>query len=89
MPNTTIWKFSLPQRSVQIPRGARIIHAGLDPNEDICIWAEVDPDAELVSRAVSIVGTGGNVPASQEHVGSFLYAPYVWHVYAEKDNSVS
>lgn len=94
----TIWKFPIKiiDRQTVVPRDAkieRVIHAGLDPSGQPCVWCEVDTywfDAsESPGGGVDlfIVGTGnpmGHVARSgASHVASFTQGPFVWHLYAE------
>lgn len=91
-----IFKYRLhpiARQHVVTARGARILSAGLDPQGDLCIWAEVpapgheDPRAfsdgpQDEARLVHIVPTGGTPPAGAAFVGTVLHLPHVWHVYA-------
>ena len=41
----TIYKYQIsivPINVVELPRGSKILHAGMDPNGQPCIWAAVD-----------------------------------------------
>ncbi len=82
----SIWKYSLDaenEQTLSLPKGAKIIHTGLDPSGTLCIWAEVNIDeAERASIAIYIYGTGHPIKADvQRHLGSLVVGPYVWHVY--------
>lgn len=62
-------------RSVQVQHG------------DICLWAEVNPNARLVDRSVLVVGTGHDLPSDvdfyayigtvQLHGGSLVFHVYI------------
>ena len=94
----TIWKFpiEITDRQVVKIHGAtlvKVIHVGLDPDGQACIWAEVVP--ENVQRrgaerlVVYVFGTGNPInfehgESAALHVGSFNDDPFVWHVYAMK-----
>lgn len=86
----TIWKFPITivdEQIITIPEGSTIIHTGLDPQGNPCIWAEVDSIAKLKRMIVYIVGTGNPLPEvdyliEPVHVGSFVQGPFVWHIYA-------
>lgn len=77
----TIWKFLLIiQRftSIQAPKGAKIIHVGLDPTGAPCVWAEVDPIHHIHELKLCVVGTGQEKPEdAKDHVGSFVQGPFV------------
>lgn len=82
-----IFKYAInPHRSfIDMPRGAKPLHAGLDPHGNACIWAEVNEKAPLVSHRVVTVGTGFHAPLPPlEHIGTYVEKPYVWHVYFER-----
>lgn len=88
----TIWKFPLldidrtnPDVTPQfdMPVGAVIRHVGRQ-GPDLYLWAEVDPQAEKVTRRFVIVGTGvGHTPEPGAYLGTVqleeLYL--VLHVY--------
>lgn len=95
----TIWKFpiKITDSQVVVTRDAkigRVIHAGLDPLGQPCIWCEVDTsyfDASESPRGgveVFIVGTGNPsgwvARAEAHHISSFIQGAFVWHVYARK-----
>ena len=55
-----IWKFPLSivdEISINMPKGAEILSVQVQKNNP-CIWALVDPYAEVVKRNFSIFGTG-------------------------------
>ncbi len=79
-----VWKFELhPFSSLSMPVGAKplSVHA---QNGNICLWAEVDTDAEKESRKFVIVGTGHPVPVEAGvFIGSALLndGALVFHVF--------
>lgn len=82
----TIWKFPLvitDRQTVPIPENGVPIHVGLDPHGNPCIWCEIPSiniDRGLLE--VFIVGTGNEMPdRAENHLGSFIQGPFVWHVY--------
>jgi hypothetical protein len=66
---------------VELPIGSKIIHAGLDPRGDICIWTESDLNAKRCKRTIYLRGTGDHPPIDATHLQSFVMDEYVWHVY--------
>ena len=95
--NRTIWKFEVkPDRScckvidegncepVSMPKGSVILSAA-DQGEGICIWAEVDPSAEMVEEFFDIFGTGHGMSEDKgrKFIDTvFLYGgKLVFHVY--------
>ena len=84
----TVWKFTLELVDYQVvamPDGARIIHCA-DQMGALCIWAEVDTDAPMVSRTVAVVGTGHRLVGGH-HVGSVMQREglLVWHIYIDRE----
>lgn len=74
---------------VMLPAGAKLLTVSAaqvpPPVADMFhLWAEVDPEAPLVSRPLSIYGTGNALP---DEPGRYLgtafcaYGALVWHVY--------
>lgn len=79
----TIWKFPLrlidgPQ-SVNIPEVASIMLVA-EQDGGPCIWAIVDPEAQLAVRIFRVYGTGHPL-GDDVWVGSYPSAPFVWHVF--------
>lgn len=78
-----IWKFVLaPWQPTQLmPAGARLIHAH-EQNGEVCVWAEVDPDAQRVLRNVMAVPTGGH-PGERVYIGTvhLVESRLVFHIY--------
>ena len=58
--NKTIWKFKLEVtdgQSIPMPIGAEILTVQTQ-NDQPCLWALVDPNAEVENRYIEIFGTG-------------------------------
>ena len=69
-------------QEIQMPQGAEIIHAGLDPQGNPCVWARVE--AENFAAPVRIVVAGTGLPLSREaggHLMSFKDGAFIWHVF--------
>lgn len=93
MKNRVIWKFVIRhgvETVVSIPREAPVRLAGKDPaSGDPAIWVEVPTPAEAVARAFVVVATGQKIEGDggfpyDLHVGSYIDAPYVWHIYERR-----
>lgn len=65
---------------------ARFIHVD-NQQERVTVWAEVRTMARECMRTLHIVGTGGEVPADADYVGSALVSggAFVFHVYADRE----
>ena len=63
--------------------GAEIIHLG-EQNDDICMWAVVDPEAEDTKRYFHVVGTGNEFdPSDKKYIGSAQVSggKFVFHIW--------
>lgn len=80
-----IWKFPLVLQSEQeilLPQEHKFIHAGLDPEGALCVWAEVQPNTEKGPRIISLRGTGHRLTGKEgPHIGSILQGSFIWHIY--------
>lgn len=90
-----IYKYTIPLGAMGMfdlsPR-AQVKMVGIDPTSGApAMWVEQDPSDVKVERRFRIVATGepiggdGNFP-SDIHVGTVIDAPYVWHIYEQRDH---
>ena len=89
---TAIWKYtvSINGATVRMPAGARLLHVA-DQNGDpmtVEVWAEVDPDVDVVDRVFVVVGTGHPYDTEVQgrtltYVGTAVTARghLVWHLF--------
>lgn len=82
----SIWKYQLEvvdQQQVLMPKNAKIISAGIDNENRICIWAIVNPSAPKHVRAIRIVGTGNPLEEADmwTFIGTVPAYPFIWHVF--------
>jgi len=69
----TVWKFVLGVSYVQdieMPAGAELLCLGRQ-NDEICVWARIDPEAPRVLRRLQTVGPG-YAGVSGIYVGTFM-----------------
>ena len=59
-----------------------VVHVGLDPKRELCVWVEIDTDAPGRTHRIVMHGTGHAVQAGCNHIGSVVHPPYVWHFYS-------
>lgn len=89
---STIYKYPLDlslancgpnRRPLENLRLEEVLHVGLDPTGEPCVWARVFPCCGINDcLTLDIVGTGCPVSNScNKHVGSFVQGPFVWHVF--------
>ena len=81
----TVWKYLLhlvSKQFIDIPKGAKPVHFATQGNQ-ICLWVEVDPNAEKEQREIRCEPTGGNMPDDgKSHLGTVvLSSQTVWHYY--------
>lgn len=69
-------------QTFDMPEGAHVVHVS-DQRGQVCFWALVDPQAELVTRQFVIRGTGHDVPHGAQYIGSAMQlgGALVWHVF--------
>lgn len=80
------------QLKVLMPRGAKIVKAEVLDVDRIYLYAEVDPDAELLPRCFDVAVDGAQVDSGLEYVISATGAGYILceegHTYREEDLEV-
>ena len=82
----TIYKYPLEVKDlvrINMPRAAKVIHAGFDSQDRLCVWVVVDTDRPLHVRAFSVVGTGNPLesPHMWNHLNTVSVGPFIWHVF--------
>jgi len=74
---------AIDAQTIPLPAGARILHVALQ-RDQICLWALVDPDAEVAPVKAWIIGTGHRVVADEwRHAGTVQIGDFMWHVFLE------
>lgn len=81
----TIWKYEIAEEGssiLKVPLGAEVISCGLDANDNMCVWAIVNPDA-MYDEEIEILawGTGWPLDFRGKFIGTVTKAPYVWHIF--------
>lgn len=69
---------------LELPKGAKVIKAGLDISTRPFLWAEVNPNAELEATTFYIIRTGSEFPSdveSKNYIDTFFRGEFVWHLY--------
>jgi len=70
---------------ISLPRQwHKIMHVGLDPNGQTCIWVMIHPEDldDMVDVDFRIYGTGHDVESTVlNHIGTFVDSPCVWHMF--------
>ena len=82
----TIWKFPLEvtdNNVIKMPKGAQILSVQVQHNIP-CLWAAVDPEAELETRTIFTVGTGHPISLDAgRFIGTYQlnYGRFMGHVF--------
>ena len=84
----TVWKYKLEYvdyQTISMPKGATVIHAGLDGKDDVCIWVRHDIEQEREDVVIHVNKTGGRLPDDFDDnncfIGIVTRGYYVWHIY--------
>ncbi len=96
-----VWKFEIKVQdnwnSIEMPKGAEILHIAAASHETIWMWALVRPrykaldstDLIVETRLFQVRGTGHDVPEAEmkgdvpagKYIGTAPAWPLVWHVW--------
>lgn len=84
---TTIYKYPLGPINdsyiVSLPVGAQILTAAIQ-NDNLTIWARVDPEMEATNnRIVRVYGTGHPIDKHDAYINTVFDGPFVWHVFVK------
>lgn len=85
---TVIYKYRIAiadEQRIEMPDIRKFLHAGLDSNNQPCIWALVDTKCGMGKATIRVAGTGNPVGPDffgLTHVGTFKMDVFVWHVFA-------
>lgn len=83
----SIFKYPIPvadTQKVTMPADARILCVQTQRGDQVCLWAEVNPNAKLASRTIEMFGTGHAMDESSRiYIGTVQIAGgvLVFHVY--------
>jgi len=84
-----IWKFKLNRNEdggewLELPEGAKFLHAASLERNEISLWFELDPNAPMERRLFYVVATGQAVPndAGYKWLCTVIEkGVWVWHIY--------
>lgn len=82
-----IFKYMLGITSEQpllLPRGARVLSVGLDPNNQLCLWAAVNEGEVEELWQVRIAGTGHEINETEGFVGTVRATSLMLHIFARR-----
>lgn len=78
--NRRIMKYVInPGRNnIGMPRNASLLHVAVQDNQ-LCLWATVNPDEPTEVRTFQVEPTGASVEAGRHvYIGTFLVEPNGW-----------
>jgi hypothetical protein len=81
----TIYKYPIPTATepfeVKIKGFQEVVHAGLDANNQPCLWAVVDPGMPEEAWTFMLVATGQDFDSTKwVHIKSFDLKGFIWHL---------
>lgn len=81
------WPVPVDDQDHPIGAGPVVLVASQLAADLVFVWTEEDvDDPRPPMRRARVYGTGQSIPdPSDEHVGSALAGPFVWHVYAAQE----
>lgn len=84
----TVYKYpiKLGPNMLELPKGAKILSAGIDCNDTYCIWAMVNPNNRKEQRVIHLIGTGWDLPNPHFiFINTFIEYEkgFVWHCFEE------
>ena len=84
-----IWKYEIQvedEFTVEMPRLAQVIHVAVQDGTP-CMWARVNPAAEMTTRTFHVHGTGHRVDPTMVHLGSFILlgGRFVGHLFESRE----
>ena len=79
-----IFKYIVSE-SVEMHENAEILSVQMQ-NDDLCIWAIVDPESPKVMKHFTFIGTGQEPPNLEiwEFLVTIQNGPLVWHFFRTK-----
>ena len=84
-----IYKYRLEikdRQLIKMKECAVIMHVGLDVEDHLCVWAEVNSNFRDVQREFFVRGTGQERDdVTGGYLGTVRMDPYMWHVYEGKE----
>lgn len=66
---------------IEMPACSMVVHVGLDPQGQPCVWANVEPEAQTIKQIFYVRGTGHDLGDASGHLGSFVQGDFVWHLF--------
>lgn len=78
--------YELGENKIEMPQGAQVLSAKIDPQGDVCIWAIVNPELKNELRTFFVAGTGWELSDAFsgkpiDFYGTVIQEPYVWHIF--------
>lgn len=70
---------------LELPKGAKILSAEMDCDNNYCIWAMVNPNNRKEQRVIHLIGTGWDINPNFTFISTFVSKEegLVWHCFEE------
>lgn len=80
-----IYKYPLHniENRVALPIVAKVVHFGICPEGQRCLWVEVEPSRDTRERIFHVFGTGWSIPLEVTHLASMIDGGLVLHLYEQ------
>lgn len=89
MTTKVIWKYPLAKfiadkQVLRLPRGYELLTVQVQgPNQDVNLWAMVDPKEATIEVSIYIYGIGQPIPPQEQtYICSVQERSFVWHFFA-------
>ena len=72
-------------QKIEMPKDAKILCVQ-GQNNEMCLWALIDPDNQLETRQIRVFGTGRDIPDIKlDYIGTvqMLAGSIIWHIFEE------
>ncbi len=78
-----IWKYRVPLNEnpvINMQVGAKVL-SFQEQHGELCLWAVVDPKANVEPRKFKLVGIGHPFDPDAKYIGTTQLGAFVWHLF--------
>lgn len=66
---------------IEVKEGVQILSVGLDPKEDMCMWALMDESKPMSTIEIGIYWTGQEPAPGRKFLGTVRRAEFMYHIF--------
>ena len=83
-----------PHIKIEMPRFSKILSAGVDPNDRLCVWATINEKEDMIYKNIYCIGTGWPLHEIIDKDSPYYFidtvknGPYMWHIFEGKDEEI-